>query len=135
MVEVVGVSRARTSGSIQTKEGKKRYRGKRRHWYVYFYDDDGKFRKKKISSVQVPYYGSLIRRRKSYRCDKCGTKFRAMTPVCPTCGARDSARLLGRGKQRGRPPKVDPRSLLQDVEQIEPLGLSEAAPGPRAPTI
>jgi hypothetical protein len=87
-MEVVGVSRPRTSGSFTTKEGKKAYRGKRKHWYVYFYDDNGKFRKKQINVVEVPYYGSLIRRRKSYVCGNCSTKFRAMQPLCPKCGAK-----------------------------------------------
>jgi len=91
-LEVVGVSRPRTSGSFVTKKGKKTYRGRRRHWYVYFYDDDGKFRKKRISSVQVPYYGSLIRRRRSYVCGSCGSKFRSMSSKCPKCGGK-SARL------------------------------------------
>jgi rubrerythrin len=87
-LEVVGVSRPRTSGSFVTKKGKKAYRGKRKHWYVYFYDDNGKFRKKKISPVQVPYYGSLIRRRKSHVCPSCGNKFRSTTATCPRCGAK-----------------------------------------------
>ena len=89
-MDIVGVSKPRTSGSILTKKGKKSYRGKRRHWYVYFYDDLGKFRKKKISSVEVPYYGSLIRRRKVYVCPKCGTKFRALKDECPKCGTHAS---------------------------------------------
>jgi rubrerythrin len=91
-LDVVGVSRARTSGSFQTKKGRKTYRGNKKHWYVYFYDDDGKFHKKIISLAQVPYYGSLIRRRKSYICGSCGNRFRSMTSKCPKCGA-DSTRL------------------------------------------
>lgn len=91
-MEVVGVSKVRTSGSFVTKKGKKSYRGNKKHWYVYFYDDQSKFRKKRISPVQVPYYGSLIRRRKSYCCWSCGKKFRSMTAVCPNCGAK-GARL------------------------------------------
>ncbi|MDA4123925.1 MAG: hypothetical protein OK438_00550 [Thaumarchaeota archaeon] len=85
---VVGVSRPRTSGSYVTKSGKKAYRGNRKHWYVYFYDDDGKFSKRRINQVQVPYYGSLIRRRKTYLCPKCGTKFRSLQDSCPKCGAK-----------------------------------------------
>jgi len=88
LVTVVGVSRPRTSGSFITKSGKKSYRGKRRHWYVYFYGDDGKFRRKQISVVEVPYYGSLIRRRRTYLCPKCGTKFRSLQDLCPNCGAK-----------------------------------------------
>jgi DNA-directed RNA polymerase subunit RPC12/RpoP len=87
-MEIVGVSRARTSGSFVTKSGRKAYRGRRRHWYVYFYDDDGRFKKKKISAVEVPYYGSLIRRRKSYQCRSCGNRFRSINSSCPKCGAK-----------------------------------------------
>ena len=95
MVDIVGVSKPRTSVSILTKKGKKTYRGKRRHWYIYFYDDNGKFRKKQISAAAVPYYGSLIRRRKSYACPDCRTKFRSLRGICPKCGS--SARRLRRG--------------------------------------
>ena len=87
-MDVVGVSRARTSGSFVTKNGKKAYRGQKRHWYVYYYDDDGKFRKKMISTLEVPYYGSLIRRTKTYVCRSCERKFRSMRQECPRCGAR-----------------------------------------------
>jgi rubrerythrin len=71
-----------------TKKGKKAYRGQRRHWYVYLYDDDGKFKKRRISAVEVPYYGSLIRRRKSFLCRSCGTRFRSLNEACPSCGGR-----------------------------------------------
>jgi hypothetical protein len=91
-LEVVGVSRPRTSGSFVTNSGRKAYRGERKHWYVYYYDDDGKFRKKKISAVEVPYYGSLIRRRRSFKCPKCSLKFRSIQAACPNCGAK-AARL------------------------------------------
>jgi len=101
-MEVVGVSKPRTSGSFITRKGKKAYRGKRKHWYVYFYDDEGKFRKKKISSVQVPYYGSLIRRRKSYQCGNCGNRFRSTISTCPKCGTK-SSRLAGKTNP-GEPP-------------------------------
>jgi len=92
LVTIVGVSKARTSGSALTKKGKVAYRGKKKHWYVYFYDDEGKFKKKKINVVEVPYYGSLIRRRKSYHCASCGTKFRSYAASCPKCG-KDAERL------------------------------------------
>ncbi len=81
------MSKARTSGSYVTKSGRKTYRGERKHWYVYFYDDDGKIRKRIISALEVPYYGSLIRRSKTYRCRVCGNKFRALKPKCPKCGS------------------------------------------------
>ena len=96
---VVGVSKPRTSGSFVTKSGKKAYRGERKHWYVYYYDDEGKFQKKQISQVQVPYYGSLIRKVKTYLCPSCGNKFRGLDSKCARCGAR-AVRV-----QRGRPRK------------------------------
>lgn len=101
MVEIVGVSRAQTTGAAMTKKGRKYYRGKAKHWYVYFYDDNGKFRKRKISQVQVPYYGSLIRRRKSYVCPSCGTKFRSLKDNCPKCGGK--AKKLTRGSNLALP--------------------------------
>jgi len=54
MSTIVGVSKPRTSGALLTKKGRKAYRGKRRHWFVYFYDKDGKFRKRQISAASVP---------------------------------------------------------------------------------
>lgn len=102
MVTIVGVSRPRTSGAVLTKRGRKAYRGKRRHWYVYFYDDEGRFRKRQISAVEVPYYGSLIRRRKMFLCSSCGKKFRSAKDACPKCGARAS-RLKGGHAVSARP--------------------------------
>jgi hypothetical protein len=97
-MDIVGVSRARTSGSLVTKAGRKQYRGRKRHWYVYYYDDEGKFRKRQISPLEVPYYGSLIRRRKSFKCGTCGLKFRSMTSRCPNCGIESGVRLDGSEK-------------------------------------
>ncbi len=101
MVTIVGVSRARTSGSAVTKKGKKAYRGNKKHWYIYYYDDDGKFKKRQISALQVPFYGSLIRRRKSYHCPKCGKRFRSLEDECPKCGTKSS-----RVERRALPPPV-----------------------------
>jgi hypothetical protein len=95
LATIVGVSRPRTSGSVWTKKGKKAYRGKRRHWYLYFYDEKGKFRKRQISAVEVPFYGSQIRRRKTYVCPACGAKFRSTRNTCQSCGGR--ARRVTRG--------------------------------------
>ena len=108
-MEVVGVSRPRTSGSFVTKTGKKAYRGQRKHWYIYFYDDEGRFRKKQISQVQVPYYGSLIRRRKSYSCDSCGTKFRSTKSACPSCGS--NATRSQRRSDAPRKPRFTPEHV------------------------
>ena len=127
-MQVVGVSKPRTSGSVQTKNGKKAYRGRRKHWFVYFYDDAGKFRKKKISSVEVPYYGSLIRRRKTYACGNCGSKFKGLDRKCPFCGSL--ARRIERGpggtterkpfgKAAGEPAKSKPRAPSEPDETPE----------------
>src|SRR5690242_12261212 len=110
LVEIVGVTRARTSGSSVTKKGRVAYRGNKIHWYVYYYDNDGKFRKKKISVLQVPYYGSLIRKRRSFRCPSCGTKFRSFKSACPSCGTK--SQILAWGGRRSRGPAS--RSSVSD---------------------
>jgi hypothetical protein len=103
-MDVVGVSKAKTTGAYVTKSGRKSYRGNKKHWYVYFYDDSGKFRKRKISAVEVPYYGSLIRRRKTYLCGSCGAKFRSLSSNCPKCGTK-SSRVEGPARKRRSEPK------------------------------
>ena len=108
-MDVVGVSRAKTGGSFVTKSGRKAYRGQRKHWYVYFYDDNGKFRKKMISTLEVPYYGSLIRRTKTYHCKSCGNKFRSTRQECPKCGAR-AARLIRTPPRRAKSAVPSPKS-------------------------
>jgi len=110
-MEVVGVSRPRTSGSYQLKSGKKAYRGQRKHWYVYYYDDDGRFRKRQISQVQVPYYGSLIRRRKSFKCNNCLTKFRSTKSECPKCGGLAARATRGGTKPSVRTPNEQVRTV------------------------
>jgi len=111
-MDVVGVSKARTSGSAETKKGRVSYRGNRIHWYVYYYDDEGNFRKKRINIVEVPYYGSLIRRRKSFLCPWCGTKFRSLRPECPSCGGKSKkVKKSGGHKSRSEP--------LKDLEDLE----------------
>ncbi len=115
---IVGVSRPRTSGSALTKGGKKTYRGKRKHWYVYFYDDEGRFRKKKINPIEVPYYGSLIRRRKTYLCPACGTQFRSTTDRCPKCGAK-ARKVIRRGGVRPTKPSAKPTASLDFLPRLE----------------
>ncbi len=118
MVTVVGVSRPRTGGSVLTKAGKKSYRGKRKHWYVYFYDDEGRFRKRKINPIEVPYYGSLIRRRKSYVCPACWTKFRSMTDKCPKCGAK-ARKVIKQGSVRMTKQNVKPTENLDFLSRLD----------------
>ncbi len=115
---MVGVSRPRTSGSVLTKKGKKAYRGKRRHWYVYFYDDEGRFRKKKINPIEVPYYGSLIRRRKTYLCPACGTKVRSTSDKCPKCGAR-ARKATRKGGIRSPRGSLKPTASLDFLPKLE----------------
>ena len=105
-MQVVGVSKVKTSGSYITKSGRKQYRGQRRHWYVYFYDDDGKFRKRMINAIEVPYYGSLIRRTKTFLCPNCGRSFRSTKPICPKCGkiakVASKSSSVGKGSRKPR---------------------------------
>jgi len=114
---IVGVSRPKTSGAGTTKSGRKAYRGKRKHWYVYYYDDDGRFRKKRISPVEVPFYGSQIRRRKSYLCPNCGNKFRAWRAQCPKCNT------LSKRLERG--PKSGSRLTKLSLSQVFPQAVED----------
>jgi len=47
----------------------------KRNWYLFFYDEDLRLRTKKISVWLVPYYKIKIRKRKTFVCLNCGTKF------------------------------------------------------------
>ncbi len=118
-MDVVGVSKPRTSGAFVTKKGKKAYRGERKHWYVYFYDDDGRFRKKQIMAVEVPYYGSLIRRRKSYLCQSCGTKFRSLKEACPKCGGKATKLVRGRVLLAGKGTSAKPKEPVHSAANPE----------------
>ena len=57
-------------------------------WNVYFYDEDGRFRTKRISATQVLFYKAQIKKIRLFECGKCGFRFKSVSrpkPTCPNC--------------------------------------------------
>ncbi len=58
---------------------------------IYFINEDGKLRFRKISRLMVPYYRTRLWRRRVYYCLQCGGKFMALIKketddvTCPYC--------------------------------------------------
>jgi len=50
-------------------------RDTKKHWYVYFIDDDGQFKSKRVSSIQAAYYKTRIKHRYRFFCRNCGSKY------------------------------------------------------------
>jgi rubrerythrin len=75
------------------------HRGRHKHkpstkkqWFVYYYDENGKFHSEKISYLQAMYYKQQKLRRLKYYCENCGKFFLGLVKspkqqvVCPNCG-------------------------------------------------
>ena len=60
---------------------------------IYFINEEGKLRFRKISRLMVPYYRAILWKRKTLVCLECGYKFPGLVkkdtdiPACPNCGA------------------------------------------------
>jgi len=67
-------------------------RSTKKHWFVYYYDEDGHFRSEKVSFLQAMYYKKLKLRRLKYYCQSCGSFFVGLVKSpkqkleCPNCG-------------------------------------------------
>ena len=74
------------------------HRGNHRHrpstkklWYVYYLDEEGKLKTKRINAIQAMYYKTQKRHRIKYYCEKCDKIFLALikskndTVICPYC--------------------------------------------------
>jgi len=63
----------------------------RKHWHLYYIDDDKKFKSKRISSIEAMYYKARKIHRYRYVCINCGSKFVAYVKShdeimeCPYC--------------------------------------------------
>lgn len=74
-----------------------KHRGQHRHkkstkkpWFIYFYDEDGKFHSEQVSFTQAMYYKTQKLRRLKYSCAVCGNLFVLLAKsrqelVCPIC--------------------------------------------------
>ena len=74
------------------------HRGNHRHksetkkrWFVYYYDEMGKFKSEKINFLQAQYYKTQKRHRVRGICEKCGciwlffVKSKRQKLECPNC--------------------------------------------------
>lgn len=74
------------------------HRGKHRHksstkkrWFIYYYDEDQKFRSEQVSFAKAMYYKKNKFRRISYICTECGKMFVGLVKSkkqelpCPFC--------------------------------------------------
>ena len=58
---------------------------------IYFLNEDGKLRFRKISRFMIPYYRTRLWKRRIFYCLECESKFVALikkdtdTPECPNC--------------------------------------------------
>ena len=85
MKYVVSVAKAyKHRGYHQHKRAKK-------HWHVYFYDEQGHFRTKQVNLLQALYYKTQKRHRYKFVCEECGSLFIGIVKSfkdkveCPYC--------------------------------------------------
>jgi len=50
-------------------------RGTKKHWHLYYIDDDGQFKTRGISYVEAAYYKTRRKHRYRYLCTNCGFKY------------------------------------------------------------
>lgn len=70
MITVIGVHK---KWSKETPSG--RHPRAKKHWCLYFLDENFKFHTKRISRLQVPYYKKQKVSRLKFVCNICGCKF------------------------------------------------------------
>ena len=74
------------------------HRGNHKHrdstkkkWYIYYYDEEGNFKTKRIGLLQALYYKTQKRKRIKYYCIECGELFLGLIKSsndeieCPYC--------------------------------------------------
>ena len=63
----------------------------KKHWHIYYYDEEGKFNTKRVSLLQALYYKTQKRKRLKYLCIECGNVFVGLVKSskkeldCPYC--------------------------------------------------
>ncbi len=85
MKYIVSVSKTyKHRGYHQHKRAKK-------HWFVYYYDEFGKFHTKQVNLLQSLYYKMQKKHRYKFICEECGSVFIALVKSykdkveCPYC--------------------------------------------------
>jgi hypothetical protein len=91
---IIGVSRCRTRGGVKlrhpreptTLHGNTRYLGNKDGTFVFGYDENGRFFKRRINPIQGPIFRARIQHIRTYQCSQCRTRFKSIGTVCPLCG-------------------------------------------------
>jgi len=85
MKYVVSVSKA------YKHRGKHVHRTAKKHWHVYFYDEQGQFRTERVNLLKAFYYKTQKKHRYKFVCEECGTVFIGIVKSfkdkveCPYC--------------------------------------------------
>jgi len=87
MKHIVSVSKA------YKHRGKMQHRTAKKHWFVYFYDEQGHFCTERVNLLQALYYRTQKRHRYKVTCSECGSVFIALIKSfrekleCPYCSS------------------------------------------------
>ncbi|MBM2819836.1 MAG: hypothetical protein HW410_1518 [Nitrosarchaeum sp.] len=72
--------------------GKRRHRSNtKKHWFIYYYDEDDKFKSEQVSWIEAQYYKMIKLRRLKQFCSQCGNTFLTLVLTekqkiqCPHC--------------------------------------------------
>lgn len=72
--------------------GKYRHRkSTKKHWYIYYYDEEGNFKTKRVNWFEAMYYKTQKRKRLKLICTECGNLFLGLVKSsneeidCPNC--------------------------------------------------
>ena len=63
----------------------------KKHWFVYYYDEEGNFCNERVNFLQAIYYKTQKRHRIKFMCAQCGELFLGLVrtkkeiPDCPNC--------------------------------------------------
>jgi len=85
MKHIVSVSKA------YKHRGKMQHRTAKKHWHVYYYDEQGHFCTERVNLLQALYYRTQKRHRYKVTCTECGSVFIALIKSfrekleCPYC--------------------------------------------------
>ena len=53
----------------------------KKHWYIFYYDDDFVIHTRRISVFLVPYYKVQVKKRRQFYCFSCSLKFMAFVSL------------------------------------------------------
>jgi len=63
----------------------------KKHWHIYYYDEEGNFKTKRVNLLQAMYYKTQKRKRLKFICNECGNVFFGIVKSkkeeleCPNC--------------------------------------------------